>query len=164
VHATGYLNKPDWPKIPGWEDFKGIKLQSAAYEENISLNGKEVILIGAGSSAIQILPAIQPIVKRVKIFIRSPTWLLPDISTEAGKFSQQQLDDFIAHPERVQALRQDNERTMNSIFSRFVFFFYLPKLIFNKKMPFSNVSTRHSPPRPVQRTFEIGDGKGFSGR
>ncbi|RAL03178.1 flavin-containing monooxygenase [Aspergillus ibericus CBS 121593] len=120
VHATGYLNKPAWPELPGLDDFKGIKLHSAMYDESVSLEGKNVLLIGAGSSAVQILPAIQPIVNRVKIFIRSPTWLLPDISTEAGKFSQEQIDEFVNNPESVTALRQDNERTMNSIFTMYL--------------------------------------------
>ncbi|PYI09173.1 monooxygenase, partial [Aspergillus sclerotiicarbonarius CBS 121057] len=120
IHATGYLNKPAWPEIPGLADFKGIKLHSAMYDESVSLEGKNVLLIGAGSSAVQILPAIQPIVNRVKIFIRSPTWLLPDISTEAGKFSQEQIDKFLNNPESVTALRQDNERTMNSIFTMYL--------------------------------------------
>ncbi|PWY77304.1 monooxygenase [Aspergillus sclerotioniger CBS 115572] len=120
VHATGYLNKPSWPELPGLADFKGIKLHSAMYDESVSLEGKNVLLIGAGSSAVQILPAIQPIVNRVKIFIRSPTWLLPDISTEAGKFSQDQIERFVNNPESVMELRQDNERTMNSIFTMYL--------------------------------------------
>ncbi|PYH97344.1 monooxygenase [Aspergillus ellipticus CBS 707.79] len=120
VHATGYLNKPAWPKLPGLEDFKGIKLHSAEYDEGVSLEGKDVLLIGAGSSAVQILPAIQPIVNRAKIFIRSPTWLLPDISTKAGKFSQEQIENFVNNPESVLELRQDNERTMNSIFTMYL--------------------------------------------
>ncbi|RAL13173.1 flavin-containing monooxygenase [Aspergillus homomorphus CBS 101889] len=120
VHATGYLNQPAWPQIPGWEDYTGIKLHSADYDETISLAGKDVLLIGAGSSAVQILPAIQPIVNRVKIFIRCPTWLLPDISTEAGQFSPEQIARFVEQPESVQRLRLENERTMNSIFTMYL--------------------------------------------
>ncbi|KAI3002567.1 hypothetical protein CBS147346_5793 [Aspergillus niger] len=120
IHATGYLNKPAWPEIPGLADFKGTKLHSAMYDESVSLEGKNVLLIGAGSSAVQILPAIQPIVNRVKIFIRSPTWLLPDISTEAGKFPEEQIEHFVNDPESVTALRKDNERTMNSIFTMYL--------------------------------------------
>lgn len=118
IHATGYLNKPAWPKIPGIEKYKGTKLHSADYDESISLEGKDVLLIGAGSSAVQILPAIQPIVKRAKIFIRSPVWVLPDISSESGKYSLEQIEKFVKDPRAVLELRQNNERTMNSIFSK----------------------------------------------
>ncbi|RAK71285.1 flavin-containing monooxygenase [Aspergillus fijiensis CBS 313.89] len=86
----------------------------------VSLAGKDVHLIGAGSSAVQILPAIQPIVNRVKIFIRSPTWLLPDTSIEAGQFSPEQIARFVEHTESVQRLRLENERTMNSIFTMYL--------------------------------------------
>ncbi|KAI1106978.1 monooxygenase [Jackrogersella minutella] len=120
IHATGYLNKPAWPGIPGIENYKGIKLHSADYDESVSLEGKRVLLVGASSSAVQILPAIQPIVKRAKIFIRSPVWVLPDISSESGKFSPQQLQGFINNPQSVLEMRQNNERTMNSIFTMYM--------------------------------------------
>ncbi|KAI6088043.1 FAD/NAD(P)-binding domain-containing protein [Hypoxylon rubiginosum] len=120
IHATGYLNKPAWPKIPGIEKYKGTKLHSADYDESISLEGKDVLLIGAGSSAVQILPAIQPIVKRAKIFIRSPVWVLPDISSESGKYSLEQIEKFVKDPRAVLELRQNNERTMNSIFTMYM--------------------------------------------
>lgn len=118
IHATGYLNKPAWPKIPGIEKYKGIKLHSADYDESVSLEGKNVILVGGGSSAVQILPAIQSVVKRAKIFIRSPVWVLPDISSESGKYSSEQIQKFVNDPKSVLQLRQNNERTMNSIFSK----------------------------------------------
>jgi cation diffusion facilitator CzcD-associated flavoprotein CzcO len=122
VHATGYLNKPAWPSIPGLDEYEGVKLHSADYDESVSLEGRDVLLIGGGSSAVQILPAIKPVVKSVTIFIRSPVWVLPDISVEAGEFSAEQIKEFVEHPEKVLALRRENERTMNSIFSEYSLF------------------------------------------
>lgn len=119
VNACGYLNKPAWPKIPGMQDYGGTCVHSADYDTSISLTNKNVLLIGSGSSAAQILPAIQPRVKSVTIFIRSPSWLLPDISSEAGRFTKDEIERFVREPESVLRLRQDNERTMNSIFSVF---------------------------------------------
>ncbi|KAI1647348.1 FAD/NAD(P)-binding domain-containing protein [Daldinia loculata] len=120
IHACGYLNKPSWPKLPGIDDYKGVKVHSADYDRSIPLDGKNVLLIGAGSSAVQILPTIQPIVKNVTIFIRSPTWVLPDISTEAGQFTREEIEKFKKEPETVLELRRTNERTMNSIFSLYL--------------------------------------------
>jgi cation diffusion facilitator CzcD-associated flavoprotein CzcO len=99
------------------DEYQGVKLHSADYDKSVSLKGRDVLLIGGGSSAVQILPAIQPVVKSVTIFIRSPVWVLPDISVEAGEFSAEQIKDFVEHPEKVLALRRENETTMNSIFS-----------------------------------------------
>jgi len=120
VHATGYLNKPSWPKVPGLELFKGPKLHSAAYDESVSLEGKNVLIIGSGSSAVQILPAIQPIVDKTKIFIRSPSWLLPQISNKKDEYSPEEVAMFMKSPELVTALRQENERVMNSIFTMYM--------------------------------------------
>ncbi|KAL2280752.1 hypothetical protein FJTKL_12265 [Diaporthe vaccinii] len=120
VHATGYLNAPSWPKIPGLDEYEGIKVHSANYDPSLSLAGRDVLLVGAGSSAVQILPAIQPIVKSVTIFIRSPTWVLPDISTEAGQYKPEEIEAFVESPQKVLDLRRENERTMNSIFSLYL--------------------------------------------
>jgi cation diffusion facilitator CzcD-associated flavoprotein CzcO len=48
-----------WPNIPGLEKFK-LKEHSAAWDHSISLKNKVVGVIGNGSSAIQIVPAIFP--------------------------------------------------------------------------------------------------------
>ena len=136
IHACGYLNKPAWPKLPGLDEYKGTKLHSADYDDTVSLEAKKVILIGNGSasrlvlssaspiadkcyssSAAQILPAIQPIVKQVKIFIRSPLWLLPDISSSQRHFTPEEIQIFKNDPTATLELRKLNETTMNSIFS-----------------------------------------------
>lgn len=119
IHATGYLNKPAWPLVRGLEDFKGVKLHSADYDDSVDLKDRNVLVIGGGSSAVQILPAIQPIVRRAKIIIRTASWMLPDISTETSTFTPEQIQEFVNTPELLLALRQGNERTMNSIFSGF---------------------------------------------
>lgn len=48
VNASGILNNWQWPKIEGLETFKGKKLHSANYDNNVSLDGKRVVLIGNG--------------------------------------------------------------------------------------------------------------------
>lgn len=118
VHATGYLNKPAWPSVPGLEIFRGPKLHSADWDESVSLDNKHVILVGSGASSVQILPAIRPIVKSVKVFIRTPRWTLPSPSSKkCDKFSQEDIDKFTTDPEAVLNLRLENERTLNSFFS-----------------------------------------------
>jgi cation diffusion facilitator CzcD-associated flavoprotein CzcO len=151
VHATGYLNKPAWPSIPGLDEYEGAKLHSADYNESVSLAGRDVLLIGGGSSAVQILPAIQPLVKSVTIFIRSPVWVLPDISVEAGQFSPEQIKEFVEHPEKVLALRRENERTMNSIFSEYTFLseYCCSGLMLTALA--SNVSEGYNPAAAVQK-------------
>ncbi|KAI3328973.1 FAD/NAD(P)-binding domain-containing protein [Xylariaceae sp. AK1471] len=120
VHATGGLSQPEWPNVPGINKYKGIKVHSADYDESLSLQGKDVILVGAGSSAVQILPAIQPLVKRVKIIVRSPTWVLPDIGSKNRPYTPEEIAQFTQEPHSLLTLRQVNEQTMNSIFTMYM--------------------------------------------
>jgi cation diffusion facilitator CzcD-associated flavoprotein CzcO len=72
------LNKWEWPKIPGLVDkFKGTKVHSAKYDPSTDLTSREVALIGGGSTGIQILPAIQPLVKRVDHYMKGQQWISP---------------------------------------------------------------------------------------
>ncbi|KAI9793412.1 MAG: hypothetical protein M1816_000304 [Peltula sp. TS41687] len=120
VHATGYLNKLAWPKAPGLEIFKGPKLHSAAWDDSVPLEGKNILLIGSGGSAIQILPAVQPLVKSAKVFMRTPRWTLPSASGKSGKFSDGEMEKFRTDPDAVLNLRLENERTLNSFFTMYM--------------------------------------------
>ena len=82
INGGGVLNKWKWPDIPGLLDFKGKLVHSASYPEGYDLRGKRVALIGAGSSAVQILPNIYDQVSEVYTWVRSPIWI-------AAAFGQQ---------------------------------------------------------------------------
>ncbi|KAF4953298.1 hypothetical protein FGADI_6064 [Fusarium gaditjirri] len=120
IHATGYLNKPAWPAVPGLEKFKGPKLHSAKWDNSKSLDGKDILLIGSGASSVQILPTIQPHVKSVKVFVRTPRWTLPSVNSKKGKFSPEEIEKFVSDPESVMRLRLENERTLNSFFTMYM--------------------------------------------
>jgi len=71
------LNKWNWPKIPGFENFKGTKVHTAKWDSSIDLHDQEVAVIGAGSTGIQVVPTIQPIVKRIDHYMKSKNWISP---------------------------------------------------------------------------------------
>lgn len=77
VSAVGFLNVPRYPNWPGLDDFAGPKFHTARWEHQHDLSGKVVAVVGTGSSATQIVPAIQPIVGRLYVFQREPGWVLP---------------------------------------------------------------------------------------
>jgi cation diffusion facilitator CzcD-associated flavoprotein CzcO len=77
VSAVGFLNVPRYQNWPGLESFAGPKFHSARWEHQHDLSGKTVAVVGTGSSATQIVPAIQPIVRRLYVFQREPGWVLP---------------------------------------------------------------------------------------
>lgn len=53
-------SKWKWPAIKGREAFEGKMLHSANWDNSVDLRGKKVAVIGSGSSAVQIVPNIQP--------------------------------------------------------------------------------------------------------
>jgi cation diffusion facilitator CzcD-associated flavoprotein CzcO len=116
IHACGSLDKPAYPNIPGREEFKGSMAHTGNWDASLKLEGKTVALIGSGSSALQVLPAIQPSVKRVTNFVRSPIWVLPTISSAPTEFTKENIRDFRAFPDKHTDLRKYNETVVNSIY------------------------------------------------
>ncbi|KAF2676349.1 monooxygenase [Lentithecium fluviatile CBS 122367] len=120
IYACGYLNVPGWPDVPGMSEYKGGLLHSAAWDESVKLEGKKVALIGSGSSAVQILPAIQPQAREIVTFIRSPIWILRTISDDPKPYTEVEKREFLADPDKLMRLRKYNEGVMNSIYSLYI--------------------------------------------
>ena len=79
VSALGLHNVPRYPDWPGLPTFKGPKFHTARWEHEHDLRGKRVAVVGAGSSAAQVVPAIAPIVETVTIFVREATHVIPKV-------------------------------------------------------------------------------------
>jgi len=80
INATGPLNEPSTPDIPGIGDFAGTVFHSARWRHDHDLSGRKVAVVGTGASAIQFVPQIQPDVMRLTLFQRTPAWILPRMS------------------------------------------------------------------------------------
>ncbi|MDD7966212.1 flavin-containing monooxygenase [Actinomycetospora lemnae] len=77
VLATGQLNTPAIPPIPGAADFAGPAMHSARWDHDVDLRGKRVAVVGTGASAVQFVPAIAPEVGSMTVFQRSGNWFFP---------------------------------------------------------------------------------------
>jgi cation diffusion facilitator CzcD-associated flavoprotein CzcO len=77
VAGFGPLSRPEFPAIDGVEDFQGDCFHSAQWDPNVELSGKRVAVVGTGASAIQFVPEIAGEVKQLKLFQRTPPWVLP---------------------------------------------------------------------------------------
>jgi 4-hydroxyacetophenone monooxygenase len=77
ITATGQLNKPAYPDIPGLRNFEGNLFHSARWPAGLNVKGKRVAVIGTGASAYQIVPSIVDDVAAIKVFQRNPPWMLP---------------------------------------------------------------------------------------
>jgi len=123
IDGGGVLNKWKWPTIPGLLDFKGTLLHSAQWNTETDLRGKRVALIGAGSSAVQILPNIYDQADQVYTWIRSRIWITAGFAQAfAGKeganfiYSEEQRKLF-DDPDAYLTYRKMIEGELNQRFS-----------------------------------------------
>lgn len=77
ITATGQLNQPAWPRIPGMDQFAGKLFHSARWDHDYDFTGKRVAVIGTGASAIQFVPELAKTVESLTLFQRSAAWVLP---------------------------------------------------------------------------------------
>lgn len=76
VSALGLLSVPRYPEWPGLDTFAGPCFHTSRWEEH-DLTGKSVAVVGTGSTAVQIVPAIAPTAGQVYVFQREPGWIEP---------------------------------------------------------------------------------------
>ncbi|CAH0357085.1 MAG: NAD(P)/FAD-dependent oxidoreductase [Sphingobium sp.] len=127
IAATGFYNEASLPKIRGRERFKGASFHSSHWQQNIDLKGKRVGIVGTAAAAVQIVPAIYPEVGELKIFQRTPSWIVPRNNVvyseeqqrefaqdtdswrkhrdELYEFSKAFLDSVSGNPEKLEELR-----------------------------------------------------------
>lgn len=77
VLAAGPLANVSWPEIRGLDSYTGHKIHSARWDQSYDMAGKRVAVIGTGASAVQIIPELVKTAAKVKVFQRTPGWVLP---------------------------------------------------------------------------------------
>lgn len=77
ITATGQLNRPKIPHIPGLDEFAGEWFHTAAWQHGVSLTGRRIAVVGTGASAMQLLPKVAAEAAHVTVFQRSPQWVRP---------------------------------------------------------------------------------------
>ena len=78
VTATGVLSVPQYPDVPGREEFCGESHHPARWpREPVDFTGKRVAIVGTGSSGVQIGPMIADEVESLVMYQRSATWVTP---------------------------------------------------------------------------------------
>lgn len=89
VAGTGQLNRPHTPDLAGLADFAGTQFHSARWNHGHDLADRDVAVVGIGASAIQFVPEIAAVARRVTLFQRSSNFVAPKpdgpISVEAQR-------------------------------------------------------------------------------
>ena len=77
VAACGQLRIPHVPRMPALEDYEGKWWHSVRWDHSFDPGGKRMAVIGAGATAIQVVPELAKDCERVHVFQRTPPWVIP---------------------------------------------------------------------------------------
>ncbi|KAJ5952724.1 uncharacterized protein N7479_011137 [Penicillium vulpinum] len=77
VSAVGHLNVPQLPSIPGLLDYQGKLMHSAYWDWTYGPKGKNIAVIGVGSTSTQIVPEVAKFAKYLTVYQRNPNRIAP---------------------------------------------------------------------------------------
>lgn len=77
VLAGGPLPDSSFPAIRGLDSYTGHKIHSARWDHTYDFTDKKVAVVGTGASAVQIIPELVEQAGFVKVFQRTPGWVMP---------------------------------------------------------------------------------------
>ncbi|MBP2324430.1 cation diffusion facilitator CzcD-associated flavoprotein CzcO [Kibdelosporangium banguiense] len=92
VGAIGPFSEPATPDLSGLSRFDGVTFHSSGWNHEHDLAGRRVAVIGTGASAVQIIPRLQPMVERLTVFQRTPTWIMPHLDRPVNGWPRRVLD------------------------------------------------------------------------
>ncbi len=89
ISGLGALHLPKLPRLPGIESFTGETFHSAQWNHDYDLAGKRVAVIGTGASAVQFVPRIAAEVASLRLFQRTPPWVMPKPDREMPRWAKE---------------------------------------------------------------------------
>ena len=78
ISGMGMISEPMIPKIAGMDRFKGPIFHSSRWpQQGLEYANKRVGIIGAGATAVQMVPVVAETAESVTVFQRTPNYILP---------------------------------------------------------------------------------------
>lgn len=99
VSAVGLLSDP---RFPAWAEpgrphpYRGVICHSALWDHTIDLRGSKVAVVGSGSTAAQLVPALAESAASVTLFQRDPGWVVPKRGRPYTDEEREALGDPVA--------------------------------------------------------------------
>lgn len=115
VPVTGWLEEAIEPDLPGRDSFKGRIFHSAEWPEGYMAEGDRVAVVGAGSSALQIVPALQPHAKQLYMLQRTANHVIP---LNKRTYTEQEREEFRNNPEVMRKFREDMIATGDEMWTK----------------------------------------------
>ncbi len=125
ISATGPFGRPTTPNFAGLDRFAGKIMHSFEWDHDYDLTGKRVAVVGTGASAVQIIPEIQPVVSELRVFQRTPCWIMPrfDWRTSAAEHRLAGIPLLRKSIRALQYALYESYGTFNFIDNRFAYAF-----------------------------------------
>ena len=76
VSAIGQLHHPRVPDIAGLGDFEGAAFHTARWDHDAEIAGRNVACIGNAASAIQLIPEVAKVARKLTVYHRTPNWII----------------------------------------------------------------------------------------
>lgn len=77
ITGLGLLSAINKPRFAGIDEYRGEVYHTGAWPEGADLSGKRVGIIGTGSTGVQVIIALAPIVQHLAVFQRSAQYVVP---------------------------------------------------------------------------------------
>src|SRR4051812_36256910 len=95
LNATGTWTRPFWPRYPGQETFRGRQLHTADYRGPASFAGKRVVVVGGGTSAVQLLLEIAEVATTTWVTRRPPEFRAGPFTADYGREVVARVDERV---------------------------------------------------------------------
>ncbi|WP_081844319.1 NAD(P)-binding domain-containing protein [Cellulomonas sp. URHE0023] len=92
INASGTWNKPFWPAYPGRSSFTGRQLHGHDFQLPEDLADGHVVVVGGGTSAVQLTLAISRVTTTTWVTRRPPAWRDVEFTPELGREAVAQVD------------------------------------------------------------------------
>jgi cation diffusion facilitator CzcD-associated flavoprotein CzcO len=91
ISAVGLLGVPNYPDWPGLAQFRGQRFHTSRWDDTVELSGRRVAVVGTGSTAAQVVPAVAAVAGRLTVFQREPGWVDPKDNPEYSEAQRARL-------------------------------------------------------------------------
>ena len=93
INASGTWKKPFWPAYPGRGAFRGRQLHSHDFRLPEDLADGHVVVVGGGTSAVQLTLLLAPVTTTTWVTRRPPAWRDETFTPEVGRDAVAQVDE-----------------------------------------------------------------------